>query len=427
MFPFVISMLSFLAGTAQSPSSSYKVVAKDAAWCWFADPRAVYFKGKAEKIYYGYINSKGDVVLNSREVKSKAIQTFILHDKLQIDDHNVPTILFLPDGKLLTFYTEHNGRFFMRKSKNVEDISTWEEERVLTFGTPENIITYSNPVMLTGENNRIYVFFRGRNKKTKENPDYVDWKQYYTYSDDLGETWSNAVYYFSSKGVYNPPYQKIASDYQSKIHILITDGHPKLGLSSVYHLYFEKDKFYQTNGEEILGANKLPMEFKQIHKVYDVDVFKVKSWIWDIALDRQGNPVITYGQYPSVNDHIYHYAKWNGSKWEDHKLINAGSYITQPEKNGKVLEEHYSGGVVLDHHNPANVYLSRQVDGIFEIEHWELKGSKWHKNIITSKSRTNNIRPYVVDNYIGKPIVMWMNGDYEHYIRFKTNLLINEK
>ena len=109
-------------------------------------------------------------------------------------------------------------------------------------------------------------------------------------------------------------------------------------------------------------------------------------------------------------------------------MINAGTYITKPEKNGKVLEEHYSGGIVLDHNNPKNVFLSRQINGVFEIEHWKLNGEKWKISAITNNSAASNVRPYVVDNNPGKhPTVIWMNGMYEHYVRYKTDLLINEK
>ncbi|MCC7525611.1 MAG: BNR-4 repeat-containing protein, partial [Chitinophagaceae bacterium] len=104
--------------TAQTPpASAYKVAAPDGAWCWFSDPRAVYHRGKTERIYYAYINSIGDVMISAMDVKTKKIQTAILHNKLEIDDHNVPAILFLPNGKILTFYSEHGGRFFIRKSR----------------------------------------------------------------------------------------------------------------------------------------------------------------------------------------------------------------------------------------------------------------------------------------------------------------------
>ncbi|WP_353140650.1 BNR-4 repeat-containing protein [Pseudopedobacter sp.] len=426
-----ITLLCNVYGYSQIvPSvSEYPVIAKDATWCWFADPRAVYYKGKHEKIYYGYINTKGDVVISSRDANTKEIHTYILNEKLQVDDHNVPSILFLPDGKILTFYTEHNGRFFMRKSKNAEDISEWEEEKVLSFGLKNQLICYSHPVMLSAENNRIYMFFRSRNKRIPDNPKYADWRQNYAYSDDFGKTWTDAQYYLSSKGDYNKvPYLKIVSDNKSKIHFLFTDGHPKLGLSSVYHAYYEKGKFHQTNGDVISDVKEGPLDIRKINKIYDSDKGKIKSWIWDIALDKKGKPVVTYAQYPSVKDHIYHYARWNGKQWLDREIINSGKYITSPEKTGAVLEEHYSGGVVLDHYNPDNIFLSRQVNGVFEIEHWKLNGKDWKTKAITHNSKSNNIRPYVVDNFKGKePLVMWMNGVYEHYVRYKTDLLINKE
>src|SRR5690606_26829771 len=142
---------------SQSKGTDYPLAAEDAAWCWFSDPRAVYHHGIREQIYYGYINSQGDVVIRSKNMQTGATNTFVLHEKLQIDDHNVPSILILPDGRLIAFYTEHNGRFFMRRSKHAEDISAWEEERVIPFGGKR--ITYSHPVMLNEEDNRIYMYW----------------------------------------------------------------------------------------------------------------------------------------------------------------------------------------------------------------------------------------------------------------------------
>src|SRR5690606_23381568 len=106
----------------------------------------------------------------------------------------------------------------------------------------------------------------------------------------------------------------------------------------------------------------------------------------------------------------------------------SGTHITKAEKSGKVLEEHYSGGIVLDHANPKNIYLSRQINGVFEIEHRQFKEGQWKIAAITSDSNSDNIRPYVVDSYTGKhPILLWMNGNYEHYTRYNTKILINEK
>lgn len=414
--------LSVVSHTFAQSNTQYQVEAADGAWCWFSDPRAVYHKGAHEKIYYSYINSQGDVVISARDLKkSSGVQTFVLHEKLQIDDHNVPSILFLPDGKILTFYTEHNGRFFMRKSLRPEDISAWEEERTISFGLADRMFCYSHPAMLSEEDNRIYMFFRAVTPRVS----HTGWGQYYSYSDDQGTTWTKGTYLLDTKAINNPPYLKVNSDSKSRIDILFTDGHPKIGPASVYHMYYEKGKFHRTDGEDIASLADAPLQLSNISKVYDASSKNTRSWIWDIAVDKKGRPVVAYAQYPSVKDHIYHYAYWDGKRWIDEELINSGSYITSPEKSGKVLEEHYSGGIVLDHHNPKNVFLSRQKDGVFEIEQWQLKGNKWKSKSITERSTSSNIRPYVVADYPGAdPMVMWMSGTYEHYVRYKTALMI---
>lgn len=420
-------MICFTLKTYSQTNGANQVLVDDGAWCWYADPRAVYHQGAEEKIYYGYITSKGDVAVGSTD-KDLNSESFILHEKLQVDDHNVPTFLFLPDGKILTFYTEHNGDFFIRKSTNPEDISAWGEEQVHSFGLEEILITYSHPVMLSEEDNRIYVFFRGRNKRDPKKPKVVDWRQYYTYSDDLGETWAPAQSYLSSDGEYNRiPYLKVVSDNQSKIHFLFTDSHPKIGFASVYHMYYEDGAFHRTDGEFVQNMDGQLVDLNKISKLYDAKEGKVRAWIWDVALNKKGNPVVAYAHYPTVQDHIYRYAYWDGKKWNDKEVVNSGGHITSPEKSGKVLEEHYSGGIVLDHYNPKNIFLSREVDGVFEIEKWTLKGNRWKSQEITNGSTEDNVRPYVIDHYSGKkPMVMWMQGKYEHYTRYNTKLLVNE-
>ncbi|MGV3504621.1 MAG: BNR-4 repeat-containing protein [Adhaeribacter sp.] len=410
-----------LPAIAQSPAPAFQRVAEDAAWCWFSDPRAIFHQGT---IYFGYINSRGDVVISARNKDTGLGSTYVLHERLQVDDHNVPAILVLPDGRISVFYTEHNGRFFMRTSKKAGDIASWEEERVLSFNLENKRLCYAHPVMLAGEQNRIYLFFRG----TTPGLSYTGWGQYMSYSDDLGKTWVPARYFLDTKAINNACYLKVTSDHKSRIDFVFTDGHPKIGPASIYHVYYEKGKFHQTSGELLASLQQLPLQLPGLRKVYDVGLTHTKSWIWDIALDKKNRPVIAYAQYPSVQEHRYHYTRWDGKKWVDRFLLQAGGYITHPETSGKVLEEHYSGGVVLDHQRPDQVYLSRQVQGTFEIEHWQLKGNKWQTRALTQGSSASHIRPYVVDRYPGsKAIVLWMQGWYGHYTRFKTNLVMHQQ
>ena len=111
------------------------------AWCWFQDPRAVYANGKT---FFGTVNSNGDIVIYSYDHSSKVLNSYILHSALQVDDHVAPAILILPDGRLMVFYTKHNGNYlYYRVSKNPYDISSWDAEQSISM--PEQI-TYPNPV-----------------------------------------------------------------------------------------------------------------------------------------------------------------------------------------------------------------------------------------------------------------------------------------
>lgn len=402
-----------------------EMIAKDGAWCWFSDPRAVYHKGTKEAIYFAYINSKGDVVISARDHHSKKIQTFILHDTLEIDDHNVPAILFLPDGKILTFYSEHNGRYFSRKSKNAEDITEWEDERPLPFN--DKRITYAHPAMLSAENNRIYLFWRGRDQHPVRGS-FDDWQQYYSYSDDKGETWQEGKAFLTSKGLKNTVYLKVCSDNVSRIDFAFTDGHPGVGDSvSLYHIYYANGIFCQTDGKKLAGINDVPLQINRVNKVYDFYSTHVRSWISDIALDRQNRPVIVYGRFPTPRDHRYHYARWTGTEWMDSEMCKSGRWMPADTTLSQQSEPYYSGGIALDHQQPENVYLSRQINGTFEIEHWQRTGNSWKQNALTSNSSANNVRPYVVYAYPGnRPVVMWMNGAYQHYTDYHTSIRIEE-
>lgn len=405
--------------------NDYLLAAEDAAWCWFSDPRAVYHKGKKEAIYYGFINSKGDVMVKSLDLESGEEVARSLHDSLQIDDHNVPTFLFLPDGKILAFYNPHNGDIFMRKSKNAEDITAWEEEVVILKQDNMNRYCYTNPIMLSDENNRIYLF--GRNIVRHKDGAYPDTRMYCIYSDDLGETWSKEVNLLYNDGRNNPQYVKYTSDNKSRIDFLFTNGHPKLGADiSVHHVYYQEGYFRQTNGKKIGTLENLPVVIKETGKVYDANTTGVRSWIWDIALDKNNNPVVTYARYPDEHNHIYHYARWDGNKWIDKEIVNSGKYITIIKPGKQIKEAHYSGGIVLDHNNPDNIYLSRTINNKFEIVKCEVgQGGDLKMIDITSNSQVDNIRPYVVDsNPTETPILLWMSGNYYHYTDYDTNLKI---
>ncbi len=401
-------------------SNDYLSITGDVAWCWFSDPRAVAYKGIFNRTYIGWVTSEGDIEIAAFDNKSGEIEKFTLQSHFQIDDHTNPSILFKPDGRLLVFFSQHGGTMHVAESKNPEDISSWNTVNAIShFGTN---VCYSNPVQLSSENNRIYLFFRGS-----------DWQPQYSFSDDGARTWSDSRVLIRTLKTDNSqrPYLKISGDGKSRIDIAFTDGHPRNEAeNSVYHVYYQKGNFYQTNGTEICGISELPFLHSQGYKVYDGSETKIRAWVWDIATDANHRPVIVYTRLPGENDHRYHYASWNGEKWSDTELVAGGSWFPQTPDQAVEREPHYSGGIVLDHNNPSLAYLSRPINGIFEIEKWTVISEplQMQHDEITHNSATGNIRPVVVRNYSDEgPKLLWMNisGHYIHYTDYSTSIKCN--
>ncbi len=392
--------------------NSYNTLTNDGAWCWFADPRAVYYEGKYRRTYIGWVNKSGDIIIAHYDHTTKKITTNTLKFALESDDHANPAILLCNDGRLIVFYSGHGGEsMFYRIMKNPEDISSWSDEMKVGTNTEGRYgITYPNPYQLSNEENVIYLFWRGGNFKPS-----------FSKSKD-GINWSPAKTLIEGKGAR--PYIKFESDGIEKIHFAFTDGHPNNEVkNSIYYAYYYKGAFYKANGTKIKGIETLPINPPEADVVYDANVSGSRAWIWDIAIEPSGNPVIVYAVFTEETDHRYRYARWDGKKWNDFEITSAGKWFPQTPKSEKETETFYSGGIVLDHSNPSIVYLSKQINGIFEIEKWITSdgGAKWTSVKITNNSKKNNIRPIVPRRHKKESVeLIWMYGDYIHYTKYNT-------
>lgn len=100
-------------------SEKYQSFTENGAWCWFSDPRAIYFEGKYKRTYAGWIDSFGNVIIGYYDHSGREIKTVVLQDNFQIDDHNNPALLFAPDGRLMVFFTKHGLRAAYLYCRNV--------------------------------------------------------------------------------------------------------------------------------------------------------------------------------------------------------------------------------------------------------------------------------------------------------------------
>ena len=408
-----------------APASQWSSFTDDGAWCWFSDPRAIYHRGEKEQTYAAWVTSAGDIMIGAYDHARGEIRTAVLHEKLERDDHDVPSILVRDDGRLMAFYSRHSkDDFYLRVSENPEDVSQWRPAQRLTMNDNDEYpadfrraYCYSNPFQLSRENGRIFLFWRG-----------IGNKPCLSISEDGGQTWSKGKIVVFPRETYKNqrPYVKYATNFRDRIHLAFTDGHPRNEpTNGIYYACYRNGAFYRADGSKITDLDSIPFGPRDADVVYDARLTNVRAWVWDVAGDENDDPAIVYTRLPAETDHRYHYARWDGTQWQDHEITAAGKWFPQTQRGKTEREPHYSAGVVLDHSNPSVVYLSRPVNGVFEIEKWTTpdSGKSWDAEAVTTNSKYDNVRPFVPWNSRpgNGPQVLWMsNRRYVHYTDFQT-------
>lgn len=438
--PYLLAPLAFLfclscssqrlAENTVLSAEAHRSFTDDGAWCWFSDPRAVYYEGEHKRTYAGWVDSTGNIVVGFYDHERQNTETHILHAQFEKDDHDNPSFLIDGDGKLMVFYSKHGtGKtpIHLARATRAEDISAWEPVQLLplndtiAYAGLRDSYTYTNPVRLSDEKDRLYLFWRG-----------ADFKPNYSHSDDGGKTWVQGKIMILPERIYKNrrPYVKVASNNKDVIHFAFTDGHPHAEpTNSIYYARYRDGALYKANGDKIKDWSALPLDPEESDIVYDAHPSGVKAWIWDVAADAEGNPVVVYAKFPNDSSHVYYYSIYNGGRWNEFRLTEAGGWFPHTRPGKKEREPNYSGGIVLDHSDPSHVYLSREKNGVFEIEHWSTsdKGKNWQVTEITRDSKNDNVRPFVVRNYPdGEPMVLWMNlEEYIHYTDYRGKIMMH--
>ena len=220
-------------------------VSRDAAWCWFADPRGVWIEGR---MVVGGVTSQGDLVVHTYDPRSKSNHTATLETAFEKDDHANPALLPLPDGRLAAFYSMHTGREMWMRTRTGD---TWGPAMALSPNDPAykappralNAYTCPNPQLRSAEKNGILLSWRGMN-----------WKPTLSWSDDLGATWTKGRIVVSPEGDAPGvrPYVKVAGDGRSRVHLAFTDGHPRNeATNSIYYARYENGAFHRADNSAL--------------------------------------------------------------------------------------------------------------------------------------------------------------------------------
>jgi hypothetical protein len=429
VYLFILGNIFFGCQEKAEPSApkgeSYESFTDDGAWCWFSDPRAIFYEGSYKRTYTGWVDSTGNIVVGYHDHQSRKTETTILHEKFEKDDHNNPSFSIDGSGRLMVFYSKHatgNSPIFFRRSKEPEAIDAWEPLRKLplndtvTYAGLSNTYTYTNILKLSDEN-KMFLFWRGS-----------DFKPNVSVSSDEGREWNRGQILILPERSYKDrrPYIKITSNNKDVIHFAFTDGHPNAEpTNSIYYVKYKRDGIYKANNKKIIDWSSLPLDPGQADLVYDASEIKERAWIWDVAETSSGNPVVVYSRFPNDSSHVYYYGIFTNGQWQNYKLVDSGPWFPNTRKGETEREPNYSGGIVLDHQDPSTVILSRQKKGVFEIEKWSTtdEGKTWNAKDITSDSKFDNVRPFVVPNYPkGDSLqILWMNVQrYRHYTDYHS-------
>ncbi|MDX6200361.1 MAG: hypothetical protein QOJ79_3512, partial [Actinomycetota bacterium] len=332
----------------------------------------------------------------------------VLHDRLQNDDHANPSVLALPDGRVTYFWSAHNGLFmYYRTTTTAGDVHSFGPLRTLPVRpTGDRLYTYSNPVLLPAEGNRLYLFWRSQ---------YTH--QAFATSDDLGVHWSPARILLEEPG--QRPYVKYAAN-SDTIGIAFTRSHPDESRTGIYYMSYWHDAFFRADGTAIGGVDDLPFAPSQTELVVDPDVIGGSAWIMDVALEADGNPVIVYVATGEL--HRYHYVRWDGTHWHDTTMTDAGPPITTGGR-----EPSYSGGISLDHSDPTTAYLSRRVGDRNVVEKWHTAdgGTTFTSEPVAQDLTLDNLRPVVPIGLTPEDSVraLWMAGSYRYFTDFVTSIV----
>jgi hypothetical protein len=376
------------------------------SWCWFGDPRAVDVGGRRGETFVGWIDWGGRITVGEYGARSGKLRTRVI-GRQAVDDHGSPSILIEPDRRLTVFWSGHSGpTMSYRTTVRPLDIRAWGPVHHVRSGLPgPKGFTYPNPVLLRKEHDTLYLFWRGG-----------DW------SADYATRGANGIWSPAHRLIAVPnerPYVKVDSGGTDTIALAFTNGHPRGVVSSVYYAALRAGALWTAGGRRIANIGSKPISPRQADLVYDAGRTGVRAWVWDVAYDR-GRPVIVYATFPSPRRHLYWYATWTGQRWVSHELTVGGPTISP-----HTIEKDYSAGLVLDHDNPSVVYLSRKVDGSFEIERWTAHdgGSSWRYTTVARTRGSDNVRPVVPRGAGRGPIdLLWLHGRYRGYRDYRTSL-----
>lgn len=364
------------------------------AWSYFGDPRAIAHDGH---IFTGWISTTGNVWVAHIRPDGSFTKRMIYRD-LGVDDHNNPSLVFRPDGRIMVFFCPHSGRSLpppeyrpskmrYRVTRYPYSIRAIEPVRHVLTNAPGDLgFTYPNPIQQRG---KLWLFWRGGG-----------WNPTFSYTRD-GRAWVPARELMRSEPGQRP-YAKYAGDGNLRIHGVFTEGHVSSFRNSLYYARYENSGLFSAGGRRLGSLRSVPLHTSKLDRIYEYSGAGGRAWPHDIALTAAGRPRIVYTRRRANRDTFY-YAYHNGSRWVSHKIVAAGPGFPS----------FTSGGATLDHDDPRIVYLSRRTGAFHQVEAWVTpdNGRSWSSQQLTADPDHYCTRPVSPRGLAGANPIVYVRGD----------------
>ena len=401
------------------------------AWCWFHSPKAFTKDGIT---CVGSVSPKGEQQIHFLDIYGKENSTITLPSpRMEVDDHNVPAVKYLSDGRVLAAYAGHLSDNFI----NIAMID-WKTKKLL----PEQTLQYEFPTTFTYANvtvkgDALLVFTRALDR----NPNFIE--------ASLSNPAQGTLYKFISHDVADlgegwrgldggRPYVLYFQDDQD-IHFVMSEDHPRAHNNSIYHGVIRDGYVYDSFGNRILRLDEFVNQnpFQSLSKVWQSGE-NTTAWPGDICVDKRGRLTIAFSfqidgtdtavgvQRPGL-DLRYAVARIEKSAWVTREIAYAGRSI-YPE------EPDYSGGIAIDRHDSDFLAISANVmphNGqpisvrrkfqIFLVALSSRGATQFSQ--LTHTGDADNLRPIFSEPLDGQGhSLLWMHGQYSSFSNFDTRI-----
>lgn len=394
-------------GVPVDPSAPLTI--EDAMWitAFPAMPHVVRHVGTKDRTYIPFIKRSGMVCVAAYDHDEHTLRVAEIAQE-QGDDHNIPAVLVLADGRIGLFWSEHLSgdrnhiRYCFTESG---DTFTWGPVRQLAYGTR---INYAQVFQVqSGEHaGRIGVFSRYGSAET--------WVL--AWSDDLGDSWTNRTWIAAE---VNRLYQTL-----TPVH-----GEPDqywIGLQT--HPLYDNDqsirlvRFDAATGEvthpltsvslgNIYANTGLTVDWEEGQTVYAAQVGD-RSRLSDV------NPWgdVLFGVWQSGTQCVLSHARRQGNgSYLTTEIGSAGRFIDHSGGGGSTTNG-YHGEASLSRENRDRFWFSQEAGGLWTVNRYDHDSTAW-ASVPASANTTpaKRFRPKAVVNAHPSVPVLWIESEYNTY------------